>query len=97
MILSKCHCSGGTGVDTFFGGFFKGIGDCTVKGHCNSDVETPADEGQTEFFALFCCDLYAQAAIDTLAGFVDYVGVLLLLGEQAARAFVAGWANLVIL
>ncbi len=46
-------------IDTFFGGFLKGIGDCPVKGDRDGDIKPPADEGQTEFFALFCCDLYA--------------------------------------
>ena len=97
MILSKCQCSGWTGVDTFGGCFGEGICDCTVKRHGDGDIEPPSDEGEAEFFAVFCSDLYAQATVDALAGFVDYVGVLLLLCEEAAWAFIAGWADMVVL
>ena len=80
-----------------FCGVFQGVCNRAVEGDGDANVKASADEGQAEFFAFLCGDLDAQAAVDTLAGFVDYLAVVDLLLEETARAFVSTRSGMIFL
>ena len=67
----------------------RGLGQCFgqrfAERHADAHVEPPADERQAERFAIARGDLYAQAARDALAAFVNYLLVFLLHEDATMR------------
>ena len=60
-----------------------------VKRHSDTNIEAATYEGEPEFFARAGSDLNAKAAVDALAGFVDYLRMLDLLHKWAAVTLVS--------
>ena len=95
-LFHKCQSPGRARGDAFGRGLFETFGNRTLERYGYPDIKTPADKGQTEFFAGPGGNLNAETAVDTLAGFVNDFRVLGLLNEQTTLAFVSSRLGTVI-